>query len=121
MAQAGGREALSIAGVASAAQSPEVNGELSIKREHWADNVFYGPGPLANQDTWNNVGTIGLSYRLDLWGKDKNSAELALDVAHASAADPQTAQLELDSNIIRTYIGMSLYYPHLGISTTILH
>lgn len=120
MAQARVREALSIAGVARSAQSPQVNGELSIQREHWADNVFYGPGPLANQDTWNNVGTIGLSYRLDLWGKDKNSAELALDVAHASAADAQTAQLELDSNIIRTYIGMSRDYALLDIATTTL-
>jgi NodT family efflux transporter outer membrane factor (OMF) lipoprotein len=120
MAQARVREALSMAGVARSAQSPQVNGELSIQREHWADNVFYGPGPLANQDTWNNVGTIGLSYRLDLWGKDKNSAELALDVAHASAADAQTAQLELDSNIIRTYIGMSRDYALLDIATTTL-
>ena len=64
-----------MAGVARSALSPQVNGNLSIERQHWPDNDYYGPGPLANANTWNNTGTLGLSYHLDLWGKDKNAAE----------------------------------------------
>ena len=72
-----------MAGVARSALSPQVNGSLSIQRQKWSDNVYYGPGPLAGEQSWNNTGTLGLSYHLDLWGKDKNAAERALDAAHA--------------------------------------
>nr|WP_168787479.1 efflux transporter outer membrane subunit [Paraburkholderia aromaticivorans] len=116
VAQARVREALSMAGVARSALAPQVNGNLSIQREHWPDNVFYGPGPLANQNTWNNTGTIGLSYHLDLWGKDRNAAERALDAAHASAADARTAQLELEANVVRAYVGLSRDYALLDIA-----
>jgi NodT family efflux transporter outer membrane factor (OMF) lipoprotein len=120
VAQARVREAQSLAGVAHAALSPQVNGNLSIEREHWPDNDFYGPGPYANANTWNNTGTIGLSYHLDLWGKDKNAAERALDAAHASAADERAAQLELEANVVRAYIGMSMNYALLDIAQATL-
>jgi len=120
LAQARVREAASMAGVARAALAPQVNGELSIQRQKWADNVYYGPGPLAGEQSWNNTGTLGLSYHLDLWGKDKNAAERALDLAHASAADARAAQLELQSNVVRTYIEMSLNYALLDIAKATL-
>ncbi len=115
-AQARVREAASMAGVARAALSPQVNGSLSIQRQKWADNVYYGPGPLAGEQSWNNTGTLGLSYHLDIWGKDKNAAERALDATHASAADARAAQLELQANVVRTYIDMSLNYALLDIA-----
>jgi NodT family efflux transporter outer membrane factor (OMF) lipoprotein len=120
IAQARVREALAVARIARSALSPQVNGTLSVQREHWPDNVFYGPGPLANQNTWNNTGTIGLEYSLDLWGRDSNSAEGALDVAHATAADARAARLELDANIVRTYIGISCDYALLDIAQSTL-
>ncbi|SIT48697.1 Fusaric acid resistance protein FusA [Paraburkholderia ribeironis] len=119
-AQARVREALSMAGVARSALSPQVNGSLSIERKQWPDNVFYGPGPLAGEQSWNNTGTLGLSYHLDLWGKDKNAAERALDAAHASAADARAAQLELQGNVVRAYIEMSMNYALLDIAQATL-
>jgi NodT family efflux transporter outer membrane factor (OMF) lipoprotein len=120
IAQARVREALSMAGVARSALSPQVNGSMSIQRQKWSDNVYYGPGPLAGEQSWNNTGTLGLSYHLDLWGKDKNAAERALDVAHASAADARAAQLELERNVVRTYVEMSLNYAVLDIAKATL-
>ncbi|REE17835.1 MULTISPECIES: efflux transporter outer membrane subunit [unclassified Paraburkholderia] len=119
-AQARVREAMSMAGVARAALSPQVNGSLSIQRQKWADNLYYGPGPLAGEQSWNNTGTLGLSYHLDIWGKDKNAAERALDAAHASSADARAAQLELEGNVVRTYIEMSLNYALLDIAKATL-
>ncbi|SDQ70421.1 efflux transporter, outer membrane factor (OMF) lipoprotein, NodT family [Paraburkholderia fungorum] len=119
-AQARVREAMSMAGVARSALSPQVNGSLSIQRQKWADNLYYGPGELAGEQSWNNTGTLGLSYNLDLWGKDKNAAERALDAAHASAADARAAQLELEGNVVRTYIGMSMNYALLDIAKATL-
>ncbi|WP_144110734.1 efflux transporter outer membrane subunit [Paraburkholderia sp. BCC1886] len=120
LAQSRVREALSMAGVARSALSPQVNGSLSIQRQKWSDNLYYGPGPLAGEQSWNNTGTLGLSYHLDLWGKDKNAAERALDAAHASAADARAAQLELESNVVRTYIELSLNYALLDIAQATL-
>jgi NodT family efflux transporter outer membrane factor (OMF) lipoprotein len=116
VAQARVREARSLAGVVASALSPQVQGELSIQRQHWPDNVYYGPGPLANANTWNNTGTISLSYNLDLWGHNRNNAERALDMAHASAADARAAQLELEANVVRTYVQMSMNYALLDIA-----
>jgi NodT family efflux transporter outer membrane factor (OMF) lipoprotein len=120
VAQARVREAASMAGVARSALAPQVNGSLSIQRQKWADNLYYGPGPLAGEQSWNNTGTLGLSYNLDIWGKDKNAAERALDTAHASAADFRAAQLELEGNVVRAYIDLSLNYALLDIAKSTL-
>jgi NodT family efflux transporter outer membrane factor (OMF) lipoprotein len=120
VAQARVREAQSMVGVARAVLSPQVNGNLSIERKQWPDNDWYGPGALANANTWDNTGTLGLSYHLDLWGRDKNTAERALDTAHASAADERAAQLELEGNVVRAYIGMSMNYALLDIAKATL-
>jgi len=116
IAQARVRVAMSMAAVANAAVAPQMTGSLSIQRQKWADNLYYGPGPLAGEQSWNNIGTLGLSYHLDIWDKDKNSAQSALDAAHARAADVRTAQLELQGNVVRSYIAMSMNYALLDIA-----
>jgi NodT family efflux transporter outer membrane factor (OMF) lipoprotein len=111
------REAQAMARVARAELAPQVNGSMSMSRQHWADDhVFYGPGPLADADTWNN--TIGLSfaYNLDLWGHDEKAAERALDAAQMQAVDARAAQLELESNIVRTYVKLSLAFAERDIA-----
>ncbi|WP_081087118.1 efflux transporter outer membrane subunit [Burkholderia pseudomultivorans] len=115
-AQARVREAQTMARVAHSAELPQINGNLSLMRQHWPDNIYYGPGSLANTDTWNNTGTLGLSYHLDLWGKDKNASERALDTAHATAADARAAKLELEVNVVRAYVGMSMNYALLDLA-----
>lgn len=115
-AEARVREAQAMARVARSAELPQINGNLSLMRQHWPDNVYYGPGPLANADTWNNTGSLGLSYHLDLWGKDKNATERALDTAHATAADARAAKLELEVNVVRAYVGMSMNYALLDLA-----
>jgi outer membrane protein TolC len=107
VAQARVRDAQSMADVARAALSPQLSGNLSMERQQWPTDDWYGPGPLANANTWDSVGTFNLSYHLDVWGKDKSAVESALDTAHASAADVRAAQLELEANVVRAYIGIS--------------
>ncbi|RDU97492.1 efflux transporter outer membrane subunit [Trinickia dinghuensis] len=115
------REAQSLAGVAAAELAPHVEGNLSITRQHWADNpLFYGPGELANQNTWNNTGTLGFSYHLDLWGGDEHAHERALDAAHERAASERAAQLELEVNLVRAYVDLSKQYALLDIATDTL-
>lgn len=105
------REARSLAGVAAAALEPHVTGNLSLTRDHWPDNpLYYGPGELANQNTWNNTGTLGFSYRLDLWRGDEREHERALDTAHQRVADARAGQLELEVNLVRAYVDFAKQY-----------
>lgn len=115
------REARSLAGVAAAELAPHVQGNLSITRQHWADNpLYYGPGELADQTTWNNTGTLGFSYRLDLWGADEHAHERALDAAHERAASERAARLELEVNVVRAYVDFSKQYALLDIANDTL-
>lgn len=119
-AQARVREAQEIVGVARSAMAPQVNGNVSIQRQGWPNNAFYGPGPYADATTWNNTGALSLSYHLDVWGKDKNTTLKALDIAHATAADERAAQLDIEANVVRSYVDLSLHYALLDIANTAL-
>ncbi|MBN3759348.1 efflux transporter outer membrane subunit [Burkholderia sp. Ac-20365] len=119
-AQARIREAQAVMGIARSALAPQVNGNMSVQRHGWPDNVFYGPGPLADATTWDNTAALQFSYHLDVWSKDRNGALKALDFAHATAADERAAQLELEANVVRTYVDLSLNYQLLDIANATL-
>jgi outer membrane protein TolC len=53
---------------------------------------------------------LGFSYALDLWGRESNATERAVDMAHMSVAEARQAQLELQNNVVRAYIELSLHY-----------
>lgn len=101
------REARSLAGVAESAQSPHIDGSMGIARKKWPDNGYYGPGKYNDVTTWNDTAGLQLSYNLDLWGRDENNTQRALDATHARAADARAAQLDLEANVVRAYIGLS--------------
>lgn len=116
MAAARVREAQQLAGVAHSELLPHIDGAMSVSRKNWPNNDFYGPGPYADSTTWDNTAGLTLSYDLDLWGRDDNNAERALDVAHVRAADARAAQLELETNVVRAYIGFSQSFALLDIA-----
>ncbi|MFJ3482453.1 efflux transporter outer membrane subunit [Pseudomonas sp. NPDC090202] len=115
------RQARAMAGIAESAESLQINGDSTLKRHNWPTDQFYGPGELSNTSTWDNNASIGLSYSLDLWGKDSNTTEEALDLAHMTAAEERQAQLELQDNIVRAYIQLSLNYAQRDIVENTLH
>ena len=91
MAAARVRQAKSMAGIAESAESLQINGESTLKRHNWPTDQFYGPGDLANSTTWDNNAALGFSYALDLWGRESNASERAVDLAHMSAAEARQA------------------------------
>ncbi|MBC3363148.1 efflux transporter outer membrane subunit [Pseudomonas sp. SWRI154] len=104
------RQAKAMAGIAQAAESLQINAQSTLKRHNWPTDQFYGPGELADTTTWDNNAALGLSYALDLWGRERNASEQAVDLAHVSVAEARQAQLELQNNIVRAYIEFSLHY-----------
>lgn len=120
MAAARVRQARAMAGVVESAESLQVNADSALKRHDWPSDNFYGPGTLGNTTTWDNNATLGLSYSLDFWGRESNNTERALDMAHMSAAQARQAQLELEDNVVRVYIQLSLQYAQRDIAQSML-
>ena len=115
MAAARVREARAMAGIAESAESLQINSDTTLKRHNWPKDQFYGPGALSGANTWDNNSSLGLSYALDLWGRESNTTERAVDMAHMSAAEARQAQLELQNNVVRAYIQLSLHYANRDI------
>ncbi|MFJ2546658.1 efflux transporter outer membrane subunit [Pseudomonas sp. NPDC087612] len=110
MAAARVREARAMAGVVESAEKLQVNGQSTLKRHNWPEDQFYGPGALSGSNTWDNNAALGFSYALDLWGRERNASEQAVDMAHMSVAQARQAQLELQNNIVKVYIQLSLHF-----------
>ncbi|MNJ26889.1 Multidrug resistance outer membrane protein MdtP precursor [compost metagenome] len=110
MAAARVREAKAMAGVVESAEKLQVNGQSTLKRHNWPEDQFYGPGALSGSNTWDNNAALGFSYALDLWGRERNASEQAVDMAHMSVAQARQAQLELQNNIVKVYIQLSLHF-----------
>lgn len=121
MAAARVRQAKAMAGVVESAEHVQGNGEATLKRHNWPEDQFYGPGALSGANTWDNNASIGLSYALDLWGRERNASEQALDQAHVSVAEARQAQLELHNNVVRAYIQLSLHFAQRDIVEQQLH
>lgn len=119
-AQARVRLALSMAGAAEAVEQPQVDATASLARHRWPDDYFYGPGDLARTTTWNNTTSIGLTYALDFWGRERSNSERYRNIAYMTAAQARAAQLELESNIVRAYIQLSLQYAELDVRQAVL-
>ena len=100
MAAARVRQARAMAGVVESAESLQINADTTLKRHNWPTDQFYGPGDLANSTTWDNNAALGFSYALDLWGRESNASERAVDLAHMSAAEARLAQVPGGSNVV---------------------
>lgn len=109
------REARAMAGIVESAESLQINSDTTLKRHNWPNDQFYGPGALSGSNTWDNNTSLGFSYALDLWGRESNATERAVDLAHMSVAEARQAQLELQNNVVRAYIQLSLHYANRDI------
>lgn len=116
MAAARVRQAQARAGVVEADEAPQLGLDASLQRKRWPDDAFYGPGDLARSSSWNNTSQLGFSYPLDLWGRERSRGESALDQARATASEARLAALELQGNLVRSYIGLALHHAELDIA-----
>lgn len=103
------RQARSLAVATHAGELPSAQLDVAVGRKDWSDNVYYGAA-FRDKLTWNNTATLGLSYNVDLWDRNKNATLRAEDEMHAVAADAGAAQLDLEGNVVRTYVQLALQY-----------
>ncbi|MCO6055645.1 efflux transporter outer membrane subunit [Pseudomonas sp. MOB-449] len=120
MAAARVRQARALAGVAESAEQPQVNLDASLQRKRWPDDYFYGPGELARTTSWNNTSLLGFSYDLDLWGRERSRSRQAIDQAQVAVAEARVAALELQGNLVRSYIRLALLHAEKDIAQSSL-
>ena len=109
------RKALAFADSEKSALYPQINGNLAITEQRFAEHGLYPP-PFAG--TWNSFNqlTANLNWELDFWGKNRSAYESALDQARMAEVDAYAARLALSVNIAQTYVQLQRAYLLLDVA-----
>ena len=109
IAQARVDQAQGLAAVARGSTLPQVDGEAGLSRTYYTHEELTPSFTQANT-FWNNEVLLKASYDLDLWGKDRNGLEAALDSVHAGEVEVRAAQLALATAVVQGYVQLSAQY-----------
>jgi NodT family efflux transporter outer membrane factor (OMF) lipoprotein len=85
------------------AEFPTISTSPSIVNERLSANQPYFPKSLANNGTGAFTLPVDFSYEVDLWGRVRRTVSASKEEAQASAADLQTANLSLHSELAVDY------------------
>ena len=109
------RKALAFADSAKSALYPQIDGNLAITEQRFAEHGLYPP-PYAG--TWNSFNqlTANLNWELDFWGKNRAAYESALDQARLAEVDAYAARLALSVNIAQAYVQLQRAYLLLDVA-----
>jgi len=106
VAQARLRQAQAAAGAAEAARGPQVNATASLTNQRFSENGQVPP-PLAGRSAWNNNAQIGLSWELDLFGRQRATLDAAIGQSRAAQADLQAARVLLAGKVASAYFNLA--------------
>ena len=105
-AQARVRRMQALAGVADAANAPQVGLGADFSRQRYSANGLF-PKPIAG-NTWNNdTLQISLGWTPDLWGEHAAALASAVGQTRAAEAEAAMARQLLASQILRGSIGLA--------------
>jgi NodT family efflux transporter outer membrane factor (OMF) lipoprotein len=101
------RRAQGLAQQAGAALLPTIDASASATEQKQSRNTG-----LPVQSGWHDTGTltVGLSFDLDLWGKNRAALRAARKDAEAALYDEQEARLALTTGIAATYADLASLY-----------
>jgi NodT family efflux transporter outer membrane factor (OMF) lipoprotein len=102
-------QAQALAGGAAASLWPKLDADAKLNRVH-ASKLGETPPPYNGELFWDNNIDLGLSYELDLWGKNRSGWQAAIGALRAAQVDGSEARLSLQTSLVRTYIRLSLAY-----------
>ena len=109
------RKALAFADSAKAALYPQIDGNLVITEQRFAEHGLYPPPFAGNWGTFNQL-TANLNWELDFWGKNRSAYESALDQARVAEIDAYAARLALSVDIAQTYVQLQRAYLLLDVA-----
>jgi NodT family efflux transporter outer membrane factor (OMF) lipoprotein len=96
-------KAQSAIGIASAAEAPQLNGQLDAQRMQFQKNYIYPP-PLGGNRV--SMGTLQLngSWEVDFFGKNSGALTFAIGQERVAEAQQGAARVLLAANVARTYL-----------------
>ncbi|CAB3784467.1 efflux transporter outer membrane subunit [Paraburkholderia caffeinilytica] len=94
---------------ARASTMPRVDASYSLTRQQFSNTTFMPP-PFGGSWQTENKGLLGVSYDLDLWGKNREALKAAISRLQASQADAEVVKLTLTTLIARTYNQLARLY-----------
>jgi NodT family efflux transporter outer membrane factor (OMF) lipoprotein len=97
------RQARSMVSFNRSAEFPTISTSPSIVNKRESANQPYFPASLVNNGTGAFTLPLDLSYEVDLWGRVRRTVSASREEAQASAADLQTANLSLHSELAVDY------------------
>jgi NodT family efflux transporter outer membrane factor (OMF) lipoprotein len=97
------RQARSMVRFNRSAEFPTISTSPSIVNKRESANQPYFPASLVNNGTGAFTLPLDLSYEVDLWGRVRRTVSASREEAQASAADLQTANLSLHSELAVDY------------------
>lgn len=99
-------QALAAAGIAEAAELPNVSYGAGAQRyQHSKNNALKSSPNLYNDFS----GQLNFSWEIDLWGRVRNLVSAAQDRAQASDADLANIKLSLESDLAADYLSLQGY------------
>ena len=109
IAEARVRQAQAVAGVVGAARYPQASAGLRSARQRFSENGTVPPPIAGSWQTINDL-SLGVSYELDFWGKNRAAVDAALGRVNAAEVDLQAARQMLATALTRTYLRLDLAY-----------
>jgi len=103
------RQAAALEGIAEAALGPQANLSVRSARQHFSGNSNI-PKPLAGSWKWVNDASVGLSWELDFWDKNKSALRAAAGRVSAQEAEAQAATLALSVAVVQAYLRLDQLY-----------
>jgi NodT family efflux transporter outer membrane factor (OMF) lipoprotein len=102
LAQARIETAQAAAGLARAADGPQLSAQLSATRQRYTANGAIPP-PLAGAIESSGTAQLAASWEFDFFGKNRAALQAALGSERAARADAQAARVLLSSQVAQSY------------------
>jgi NodT family efflux transporter outer membrane factor (OMF) lipoprotein len=109
------RKALAFSDSAKAALYPQIEGDLAITEQRFAEHGLYPPPYAGTWNTFNQL-AVNLNWEIDFWGKNRSAYESALDQARVAEVDAYAARLALSIDIAQTYVQLQRAYLLLDVA-----
>ncbi|MGZ5183728.1 MAG: efflux transporter outer membrane subunit [Caldimonas sp.] len=94
------------AGVAHAAEGPQLNASFDATRQRFTETGIYPP-PLAGSIRDTATLQLNGSWELDLFGRNRAALDAAIGAQRAAEADAAAARVVLAVNVARNYVQLA--------------
>ena len=108
------RRAIARAHEIGSGNMPSVDANANMSYHRWPMDDHYGGG-LFGEGTWDNTANLQFGYHMDFFGRQKNRDLRSQAGIAVSMASQRAATLQLEGNLLRSYIQLALDYRQLDV------